>query len=251
MNGMGTLADRLRIVMVETSHPGNIGSAARAMKTMGLGRLVLVRPACFPDPDGRDRAMASGADDLLGSARVVDSLDEALAESGFVVGATARLRAAPMPMLDARAAALESVARARKTPVSLLFGREHSGLTNAEMNRCHALLHIPASSEYGSLNIAAAIQVVAYELRMAALGGGMALPEGPQPAPVAQLEGYLEQLRVALESADFLDPQNPRHLMQKLRALYLRAEPTENEINILRGVVSALCRGGSTGARDD
>ncbi|MGC9456175.1 MAG: RNA methyltransferase [Halothiobacillaceae bacterium] len=242
MNGEQVLDERLNIVMVETSHPGNIGAAARAMKTMGLSRLVLVRPGCFPDPDGKDRAMASGADDLLAGARVVSSLDEALTDSGFVLGATARLRATPMPMLDARAAAGEAIARAGLTRVSLLFGREHSGLTNEEMNRCHALLHIPASSEYGSLNIAAAIQVVSYELRMAALAGKAALPEGPEPAPVAQLEGYLEQLREALESVDFLDPQNPRHLIRKLRALYLRAGPSENEINILRGIVSALHR---------
>jgi len=234
----------VRIVMIETSHPGNIGAAARAMKTMGLTELVLVSPASFPDPSGKAHAMASGATDVLASARVVSSLDEALAGVGYVLGATARLRATPMPMFDAREAAVAAAEQLAHSSVAVLFGREHSGLTNAEMNRCHGLLHIPANPDYSSLNIAAAVQVVAYELRMAQRGR-TTLAESEPPAPpasVEQLEGYLDQLRSELEAAGFLNPQNPRYLIEKLRAMYLRAQPSENEINILRGTVTALTR---------
>jgi len=236
---------RIRIVMIETSHPGNIGSAARAMKTMGLQKLILVSPKSFPDPEGRDYAMASGAVDLLNRAQRVDSLDEALRNVGYVLGATARLRATAMPMFDARRAAKAAIEQCAHTEVAILFGREHSGLTNEEMNRCHALLHIPANPDYSSLNIAAAIQIVAYECRMVALADNLTGFNGQfpkQPAPVEQLEGYLDQLRKALEKAEFLNPQNPQQLMKKIRALYLRAQPTPNEINILRGVLTALTR---------
>lgn len=229
----------VRIVLVGTTHPGNIGAAARAMCTMGLDRLTLVAPREFPSPEATARA--AGADCVLDQARVCDNLEEALAGCRFVVGASARLRAVPWPAVTPREAAPRLLAESAHGETAVVFGRESSGLTNEELARCQALLHIPTNPEYSSLNLAMAVQVVAYELRLAALGEAPAGRERVDPlAPVEDLERFYEHLERTLVSAGFLNPANPRHLMLRLRRLFNRAMPEEKEVRILRGVLSAL-----------
>jgi TrmH family RNA methyltransferase len=228
---------RVRVVLIETSHPGNIGAAARAMKVMGLTRLYLVRPQRFPDQEAQVRA--SGADDVLMQARVCATLDEALADCVLVLGASARLRSLPWPVMDARQAALQAAAEAQaQHQVALVFGREQSGLSNEELQRCHGLLHIPTGSDFSSLNLAAAVQVVSYELRMA-LGGGLpaAVDEGDY-ASAAELESFYAHLEQTLIQIGFLDPANPRQVMRRLRRLYQRARTERVELNILRGMLT-------------
>ena len=166
----GTLLHRVRIVLVEPTHPGNVGAVARAMKTMGLDRLCLVAPRRFPSAEATARA--AGADDVLHAARVVGSLDEAIADCGFVLGTTARSRRIEWPVFDAREGARRAVAQGAREQVAVMFGRESAGLTNAEIDRCHALVRIPAASRFSSLNVAAAVQILAYEMRVAAHGEG-------------------------------------------------------------------------------
>ena len=166
----GKALHRVRIVLVEPTHPGNVGAAARAMKAMGLDRLCLVAPRRFPSAEATARA--AGADDVLHAARLVESLDDALADCGFVLGTTARPRRIEWPVLDAREGARRAVAQAARTPVAVVFGRESAGLTNAELDRCHALVRIPAAARFSSLNVAAAVQIIAYEMRVAAHGEG-------------------------------------------------------------------------------
>jgi TrmH family RNA methyltransferase len=239
------LAERLeavRVVLVDTSHPGNIGAAARAMKTMCLTRLTLVRPAVHPSAEASARA--SGAADLLHRARVCGELSEALEGCGYVVGASARQRSLPWPLLPPRACAERIVAEAGRGEVAVLFGNEQSGLSNEELMHCHALVQIPTNPAYGSLNLAMAVQVLAYEILVAA-GGESALPVARE-APLAraeELDYFFSHLERALVQSGFLNPANPRHLMQRLRRLFNRAELDENEINILRGILSALAPG--------
>lgn len=228
-----------RFVLVETSHPGNIGSAARAIRTMGFGRLVLVRPALFPHADAT--ALAAGADEVLAQAQVCASLDEAVADCVRVYGTSARPRTLGWPHRDARAAAQEACTVGTE-PVAFVFGRERSGLTNAELDRCHAMLTIPTGSVYGSLNLAQAVQIVAYELRVA-LADGSAEDTGDSAAaredmPVhAEMERFHSHLQSTLEDIGFLDPDNPRQLMRRLRRFFHRAQPTQIELNILRGIL--------------
>ncbi len=232
----------IRVVLVGTSHPGNIGAAARAMKTMGLERLVLVAPERFPDAEATARA--SGADDLLGRAEVVATLDEALAGCGLVFGASARLRSLPLPLLDPRAAAGRALEAAAATPVALVFGREDSGLANDELDRCHYLLNIPTVAGFGSLNLGAAVQVVAYELRMAALAGDR--PASPridaQAATAEQMAGFYAHLEATLARIEFLDRDNPGPVLRKFRRLFNRVRVNRNELAMLRGVLSAADR---------
>ena len=226
-----------RFVLVETSHPGNIGSAARAIRTMGFGRLVLVRPEQFPHADAT--ALAAGADDVLANAEVCASLDEAVADCVHVYGTSARPRTLGWPHRDARAAAQEAC-RAPTEPVAFVFGRERSGLTNAELDRCHAMLTIPTGSLYGSLNLAQAVQIVAYELRVAIAGqfGGDSVDgEGEEMPLHAETERFHAHLESTLIDIGFLDPANPRQLMRRLRRFFLRARPTRIELNILRGIL--------------
>ncbi len=238
--GIAALA-RVRIVLVETSHPGNIGAAARAMKNMGLGRLTLVAPRRFPDAEATARA--SGADDILQRARVVPDLAAALADCSLVAGATARLRTISSPVLaprEAGTALLEAAAGGAE--VALVFGRERSGLTNAEMARCHYLVQIPTAPGFSSLNLAQAVQVLAYELLLAA---GAPRPRPPDqdaypPATSEQMEGFFRHLEQVLYAVGFLKPPQSRTLMRRLRRLFLRARPDCNEINILRGILSAV-----------
>ena len=230
---------RIRVVLINTTHPGNIGAAARAMKVMGLDSLHLVTPKLFPHADAT--AMASGADDLLQYAVVHESLTAAIEGCGMVLGTSARLRSLPMPQMDARAAAARALGETRLHQVAVLFGRERYGLTNEEMQRCHGLVHIPTNPEYASLNLAQAVQVLAYELRMAALGEDSSLIEPPdwQPVDGVQMERFFAHLERTLLDIRFLNPSQPRRLMMRLRRLFNRARPDQNEINILRGVLSA------------
>ena len=232
--GIVGLAQRTRIVLVRTSHPGNIGGAARAMKTMGLERLFLVAPLKFPHADATARA--SNADDVLGRVRVCDTLEEAIADCTLVIGASARQRTLPWPLLDAREVAQRIAQSSEETAV--VFGAEQSGLDNTELERCGALLRIPTNAEYGSLNLAAAVQIVAYELRMAAQAEPPETPETPL-ATAAELEYFYEHLQRVMEAMDFLDPGNPKHLMRRMRRLFNRAHLDQNELNILRGLLAA------------
>jgi tRNA (cytidine32/uridine32-2'-O)-methyltransferase len=228
---------RLRVVLIETSHPGNIGAAARAMKVMGLSRLYLVRPHQFPCAEATARA--SGADDLLTRAVVCDSLEQALADCSLVLGASARLRSLPWPLSDARSAAQRAAAGAvAGQEVALVFGREHSGLSNEELQHCHYLLHIPANPDFSSLNLAAAVQVVSYELRMALLGDEPLAPDEGDYASADELESFYAHLEQTLISVGFLDPDNPRQVMRRLRRLYNRARTERVELNILRGILT-------------
>ena len=240
---------RLRIVLVEPTHPGNIGATARAMKAMGLDRLCLVAPARFPSAEATARA--AGADDVLHEARVVDFVDEALTGCGLVLGTTARTRRIEWPVIDVREGARRAVAQAVETPVAVLFGRERSGLTNAEIDRCHALIRIPAAARFSSLNVAAAVQIVAYEMRLAACGARVvpADPEAPS-ATADELEGFYRHLEATLVRIGYLDPAAPKLLMRRLRRLFSRAGPDRAEINILRGILTAATRA-SAGASSE
>lgn len=225
----------VRFVLVETSHPGNIGAAARAMRVMGFGELVLVRPRSFPHAEAT--AMASTADDVLERARVCDGLDDALAGARLVLATSARRRSLGWPEYDARAAA--ALAAGHDEPVALVFGRERSGLRNDELDRCHYLVHIPTATDYGSINLAQAVQVVAYELRMAALQGRGARGSDEPAAAHEDLQRFYEHLETALTDIGFLDPAKPRLLMRRLRRLFGRAEPSAPEVGMLRGILRA------------
>lgn len=236
----------VRIVLVETSHPGNIGASARAMKTMGLDELVLVAPREFPSAEATARA--SGADDVLARARVVDSLAEAIADCAFVAGASARLRRLSWPVVDPRRGAEALWKHAVDTPVAMVFGPEQSGMTNEDLGRCNQVVHIPANPAYGSLNIAMAVQVLCYELRMAGLeretgadAGTQALTDGDAPpATAADLEGLYLHMETALSNAGFLKADHSRLLKLRLRRIYQRSRLDRNEVNILRGTLTAL-----------
>ncbi len=230
-----------RFVLVETSHPGNIGAAARAMKTMGFSDLVLVRPRQFPCADATARA--AGADDVLANARVVDSLEEALAGCVWVAGSSARSRSLDWPVIEPRDAAASVAQELRHGPVAILFGRERNGLTNEELGFCHALLHIPSNPHYSSLNLAAAVQLVAYELHLALReDDARPAPAEEPPAGAHDMEGLFDHLQRTLIQIGFLDADNPRLLMPKLRRLYNKARPTLTEVNILRGILTDTCK---------
>jgi len=236
-------ADQLRIVLVGTQHPGNIGSAARAMKTMGLRQMVLVAPEKAPDHD--TQAMAAGADDLVEAAPVFATLAEAVADCRWVLGATARSRRIQLEQLHPREAARRAVAAIASGPVALVFGRERTGLDNEELQLCHATVHIPSDPEFSSLNLAAAVQVVSYELRCALLGEeAVAVAEARTPPPGegaathAELEGLFGQLAETLDQIDFHKGRAPESAMRKLRRLYLRANLDSADVRLLRGVLA-------------
>jgi len=230
----------VRIVLVGTTHPGNIGAAARAMRAMGLDRLTLVAPREFPSDEATARA--AGAGEVLANARVCATLPEALAECRFAVGASARLRGLSWSTVSPREVAPRLLAEARGGEAAVVFGRESSGLSNDELACCHALLHIPTDPGFSSLNLAMAVQVVAYELRLAMLAGEtQRMLERADPlATVEDLERFYAHLERTLVDAGFLDPANPRHLMLRLRRLFSRALPEEKEVRILRGILTAL-----------
>ncbi len=234
--------DRIRIILIDTTHPGNIGATARAMKVMGVSSLHLVNPAVYPHADATARA--SGADDILQNACVHETLDAALTGCSLVLGTSARLRSLSMPQLNLRSAAEMALADSGGQDVAVLFGRERHGLTNEQMQLCHQLVHIETSPEYGSLNIAQAVQLVVYELRMAALdSGGLTLaPVDWDPVDAGQMEMFYEHLEQTMLDIEFLDPKQPRKLMMRLRRLFNRSRPDQNEINILRGILTASQR---------
>lgn len=231
---------RVRVVLCQTSHPGNIGSAARALKTMGLSRLVLVKPKIFPDPQAI--ALASGAVDVLDSARVCDSLADALEGVVLAVALTARRRDLATSPLWARDAASELAEHARQGEVALVFGHETSGLSNEELALCNRWAMIPANPAYSSLNLAAAVQLMSYELRLAM----MAVPPAPtfsgggEPARHDEVEGLIGHLEASAIRSGFLDPAAPGRLMLRLRRLFSRAALEREEVNILRGLLSSF-----------
>jgi TrmH family RNA methyltransferase len=231
----------IRIVLVAPSHPGNIGAAARAMKNMALSELVLVKPKQFPHPEATARA--SGADDVLTAARVVGSLAEALSGCGYVAATTARDRDQYFRVVDVRDAALHVVAAARRAPAAVVFGAERTGLTNEELESAHALIRIPASAAYPSLNLAMAVQLVAYELFRVA-GNAAAVASAPLAAPLAstqEMQRLYVHFAAVLEEIDFRDrTQSGTHLMSRIRRFLQRAELDENEVHILRGILTAV-----------
>ena len=234
------MLSNIRVALLNTSHPGNIGATARAMKTMGLTDLWLLNPLHFPDAEATARA--SGADDLLARAQVRHRLDDLIEDCRLVVGVSARTRSIPCPVLGPRECASMLRGESEQGRVAVLFGCEQSGLSNADIDRCHYLVRIPASPVYASLNLAAAVQVIAYELFVAHVTKeSIEIGCSPEHVPVSagEMERFYEHLEATLVQLEFLDPVNPRHLMRRLRRLYNRARPDENEINILRGILTA------------
>ncbi|MEP8644146.1 tRNA (cytosine(32)/uridine(32)-2'-O)-methyltransferase TrmJ [Enterobacter cloacae complex sp. SHL012] len=235
------MLQNIRIVLVETSHTGNMGSVARAMKTMGLTNLWLVNP--LVKPDSQAIALAAGASDVIGNAQIVDTLDEALAGCSLVVGTSARSRTLPWPMLDPRECGLKSASEAEQAPVALVFGRERVGLTNDELQKCHYHVAIAANPEYSSLNLAMAVQVIAYEVRMAWLATQEKEVEPKEETAyplVDDLERFYGHLEQTLLSTGFIREGHPGQVMNKLRRLFTRARPESQELNILRGILASI-----------
>jgi len=229
----------IRIVLVGTTHPGNIGAVARAMKNMGLSDLALVQPQHFPHKEATARA--SGASDVLDSATVVDSLEDALTDCVYVAGASARARTINWPSMGPRDCAERLIQESGNGKVAVVFGPEKSGLQNEDLDLCHTLLTIPTDPGFSSLNLAMAVQVLTYELRVASM-----LDQGPvfdveaPPATGEEMEHFYTHLEDVLTDIEFLDPDNPRHLMRRMRRLFIRARPDKNEVNILRGILTAV-----------
>ena len=236
----GDALKNIRIVLCGTTHPGNIGASARALKTMGLGRLYLVSPQRYPDPEAEWRA--SRATDVLANAVVCATLDEALAGVAFAVACSARSREIAVPEVTAREAAKQIVEAARTQEAALVFGNETYGLTTAEVNKCRLLATIPAAPDYSSLNLAAAVQVFAYELRMAALEESAQLSVGKarELASFEEVEGFYEHLERTMVEVGFLDPEHPKKLMPRIRRLFARAQLEKEEVNILRGILKSF-----------
>ena len=232
------MLDNIRIVLVNTSHTGNIGSAARAMKTMGLSQLWLVDPVNAPD--GKASAMSAGASDILANAKTVESLSEAIADCGLVVGTSARSRTLSWPMLDPTACAGKLVQEVSKYPVALVFGRENSGLTNEELQQCHFHVNIDANPDYSSLNLAAAVQVLSYEVRKAWKSIEQHTDSENEYPLVEDLERFYGHLENTLQQTSFIVPKHPGMVMTKLRRLFNRARPETQELNILRGILTAV-----------
>ncbi|MHB1676772.1 MAG: RNA methyltransferase [Sulfuriferula sp.] len=238
MSNINQPLDNVRIVLSHTSHPGNIGAAARAMKTMGLHDLRLVQPKSFPD--AMAVAMSAGATDVLDAAGITDTLAAALTGATVVAGCTARRRDLSHKLLSAREAAPLLLAQAAAAPVALVFGTEMSGLTNAELDQCQMLINIPANPDYSSLNLAAAVQILGYELRCAL--PGLAESKIP-PVELAQhhdLELFYQELEQTLVLTGFLNLAAPRRLMTRLRRLYARAQLEKDELNILMGMLKHI-----------
>lgn len=231
------LLGRIRIVLSRTSHPGNIGAAARAMKTMGLSQLYLVNPGVFPNSQAH--AMASGAVDVLAQAVVCDSLEDALTGVTLALGVSARQRDIASEILTPTEAAVRLLAEARSAPAALVFGNETSGLSNEELGLCQGLVSIHANPEYSSLNLAAAVQVLSYEVRQ----GWLNHIQWPQPeidaATVDEIERFYTHLEATLSQLEFLNPGSPGKLMLKLRRLFARTRLAKEEVNILRGILTA------------
>jgi len=233
------MSPNIRIVLVEPSHPGNIGAVARAMKNMALEELVLVRPKQFPHSEATARA--SGADDILDRARVVDSVAEALAGCGYVAATTSRDRDQNFRVADVRDVAERIVAEALRAPAAVLFGAERTGLTNEDLDAAHVLVRIPANEAYLSLNLAMAVQLVAYELFRARGAKVVPLPTDTPLATLEEMDRLYVHLAQVMEEVDFRDrTQSGTHLMARIRRFLQRAELDQNEVNILRGLLTAM-----------
>lgn len=237
------MLDAIRVVLVNTSHTGNIGSAARAMKTMGLKHLYLVDPVT--KPDGKSHALAAGATDVLGNAVIVDTLEEAIADCGLVVGTSARSRTLSWPMLDSRECGAKLIEEAANYPVALVFGRENSGLSNEELQQCNFHVCIDANPEYSSLNLAAAVQTLCYEIRMHYLQQQRApFAEKGNPQyeyPLAQeLENFYQHYEATFLAAGFVRAKHPGAIMAKVRRMFNRTRLESQELAILRGMLSAV-----------
>ena len=230
--------DRLRVVLVRTSLPANIGAAARAMLTMGLTRLVLVAPRSFPHPDAV--ALAAGATSVLDAARVVPTLDDALGGASLSIGLSARPRKFAGRVLAVREAAAQAIGVAHEREVALVFGTEMSGLSNDELARCSIVATIAANRDYASLNLAAAVQVVAWEMRMAAQGGDVWRAPRFAPATHEDIEALYAHAARTLEALGFFDPARPRRLLPRLRRLFGRTSLEREEVNILRGILASI-----------
>jgi tRNA/rRNA methyltransferase len=238
---------RIRVVLVEPSHPGNIGAAARALRTMGLGRLFLVRPRVFPHRDAV--ALASNALDVLDAARVCATLDQALEGTVLSVALSARGRDLSHPVQDARAAAGEVVRVAAQGEAALVFGSETAGLSNEDVLRCSRLATVPSDPECSSLNLAQAVQVLAYEVRMAAVRWSPSKERAPDYASHEEVESFYAHFEASIVGSGFLDPKAPRRLMERMRRLFGRARLEREEVNILRGMLTSWDEGPHTGPR--
>ncbi len=250
--------NNVRIVMMNTSHPGNIGAVARAMKNMGLSELYLVSPKSFPDIVAERRA--AGAKEILASAKVVETFDEAVVGCVSVIGASARGRRIPWPVMNPRdcAAKVREFARlpSEKKEVAIVFGQEDRGLSNEELQRCNYHVHIPSNPDYGSLNLAMAVQVITYEIRMDYLLNSdeerqselssMLAPgdEGwdEEIATTEEVEGLIQHMEQVMIDVEFQNPENPRHLVPRLRRLYQRCRMSKIEVNIMRGFLKSLTK---------
>ncbi|GAB7218374.1 tRNA (cytosine(32)/uridine(32)-2'-O)-methyltransferase TrmJ [Vibrio comitans] len=240
------MLQNVKVVLVGTSHPGNIGSAARAMKVMGLTQLVLVDPQC--EIDEQTMALAAGADDVVNNAQKFSTMQEAVADCALVVGSSARSRTLNWPMLEPRECGVQFVKEGSNTPVALVFGRERTGLTNDELQLCQYHVAIPANPEYSSLNLAMAVQTLCYEVRMAFLENDKA--QYPESEPVVysrhnELEMFYQHLENVLVDTQFIEKDKPNQVMNKLRRLFSRARPEAPEINILRGILTAIQKNNS------
>ena len=250
------MLDNIKIILVEPAHPGNIGGAARAMKTMGITQLVLVNPLRFPDPQADWRA--AGAVDVVDQATVVTDLSEALANCQFVLGTSTRMRSIPWPVISARQVGEILSAQAQSAEVAVVFGREDSGLSNEELRLCHTHLQIPSSPVYGSLNLAMAVQVVCYEIYQYVIGPNNLLPSTRDtndmshihglgeriwdrpPASMAQMEGMMDHLEQVLYASGFVDPDQPGNTVSRLRRVFMRQQLDDTEIQILRGMLKHI-----------
>jgi tRNA (cytidine32/uridine32-2'-O)-methyltransferase len=239
------LLNEVRVVLVNTSHNGNVGSAARAMKTMGLSKLYLVDPV--NEIDSHASALAAGATDVLGNAVVVDTLEEAIADCSLVIGTSARSRTLSWPMVEPRECGEKMIEGAKSGPVALVFGRENSGLSNEELQLCNYHVCIPANPKYSSLNLAMAVQTLCYEVRMSYLASQEidnpteAVVEDESNYPSSKkMELFYDHLETTLNDTGFIIKQHPGIVMTKLRRLFNRARPEEVELNILRGILSSI-----------
>ena len=236
---------KIRMVLVNTTHPGNIGGAARAIKNMGLTELYLVQPREYPAPRAVWRA--AGARDILTNVKIVESLDEAIVGCGLVVGTSARERRIPWPLINPRECGEKIWGEAARHDVALLFGREDRGLTNSELQKCHYHVHIPSNPDYSSLNLATAVQVLAYEVRMASLqdenGVLPSMDEWDQPLATAdELELFHHHLAETMAMLNFYDPDNPKQLLTRMRRLFNRTRMDKMEVSMLRGLLTAAGR---------
>ncbi len=230
--------DNIRIVLSHTSHAGNIGAAARAMKTMGLKSLYLVNPRSFPDKEADIRAVS--ARDLLSRTKVCNSLDEALCDTVLAAALTSRSREFAHDLHNARGGAEILLEHARQYPVALVFGAETAGLTSVEVSKCQLQIFIPTNPDYSSLNLASAVQVMAYELRMAMTDTGLPVQSPDLPATLNEIERFYQHLETVMTRIDFFNPRQPKKLMQRIRRLFSRTRLEKEEIHILRGILNAV-----------